>query len=353
MFFMTHQIFAPADVVLQSNVMLLEIGAQNTTFVEVDSSSNVLNVRKYPFFSRGLVSLCERVIDIPNKYFYDLVDQIDVSGREVVWLSSTGRCGSTAWCQIFNSLPGWSVISESHVPFASLIRIFDNYRSIAEFSTTPHFEKMVKAIVTMSISKLPKGNRVLWKMTFGDAIMTKVISKVFPKHKILFAYRKPLEATESLYKSAGPFLPQLSNTQNPLDFVLNKPSCPEYEELVRKGGTTFEWCLFQWASTVLINLDAEEEGVQVTRIRYEDMLLDTEGMILRLFDHLNVSEEYLNDALEALKYDSQEHSVLSRKRTALRASWKRDQGTIQLCNKILNNLGLPNLHSDYIMPNSI
>lgn len=81
-FFTVHEQFAPADIVFGERVHLLSITSQAVTFTEVDR--DISDVREHPFTFMSQNNFATRLIILPSKKFFSLVDDIDVEDRNVV-----------------------------------------------------------------------------------------------------------------------------------------------------------------------------------------------------------------------------------------------------------------------------
>ena len=117
-----------------------------------------------------------------------------------MWLFYSARCGSTAWSQIFNALPNWTVISESFTHVYNMICTETDF-DLKELSETSRYEEMVVSLIKMHLKLAPKGNNSLFKGTATDVHMIPTIRKRFPKHKILFGYRDVLPSARSYFQA--------------------------------------------------------------------------------------------------------------------------------------------------------
>ena len=180
----THHSFASTEILLESSVLLQEVGEEWVSFIEVPDIDDVFNIRKNPFYYEYAPGQCKRLLEIPRRLFDDFVEGIDVSDKEVVWMFHTGRCGSTLWCQVFYNLPGWSVISENETLSMSMENMFGSYKGLVDFASSPDFEKLVVAIIKVQVLKLRNSSRILWKTTNVDFLMIPIIRKHFSKPQI-------------------------------------------------------------------------------------------------------------------------------------------------------------------------
>lgn len=137
--------FDSSNIVLNDKVHLLSISSTSAIFTEVDR--NILNARKHPFTCIAQTNPTTKLIILPIKVFYNLVDKIDITDRKVVWMFHTERCGSTAWVQAFNCLPAWITFAEPQAMLYSIKYGDHGHHSAESLSKTCEFRRMVIAYI--------------------------------------------------------------------------------------------------------------------------------------------------------------------------------------------------------------
>lgn len=369
-FVCSHETFTTTDILFKKNIHLLSLSKTEATFVELNEGIDAYNTRQYPILFLVQTQYARRVMKVPIDIFYKLANQLDVSDRHVVWMFHSVRCGSTAWAQVFNSLPGWSVISDSQSLYVTVSYCLDT-PDMSSFAHTVEYSRMAQAIIKMNLSKMPAGQHVLWKGTVHDDHLIPIIAKHFPEHRMLFAYRNVLPSGVSFYKAFAS-IPFMKNkdahlSKNPFDtspyssvkttrlFYTNGydwDMCKRVIDEVRPQGT-FEWYMFMWAAKVTATLEARLKGVVIQPIKYEHLQSQPKITITKVLDYLGIPTEYVDTALKALEDDSQENTFFSRKRRARFADWIRTDESVRRCNQILQAFNLPSLDSDYIMDDTI
>lgn len=367
-----HDHFAPAEYVLRKNVFLLGVEDDVAKFVELDPDIDLFNIRKYPIFYMIQTFCTKRMIILPLKDFYDLVDSIDTSDRNVVWLFHTLRCGSTVWSQVFAALPKWKVISEAQCMIYTLLQC-RNILNISEFAKTEEFEKIVVATIKMHMFLAPKGHSIFWKTIRFDEHMIPIIRKHFPSHKLLFAYRDCAPCSSSFYKSFGrdpSLMNDVAHTCKELsrdnDDGLHRNAIARSTWLFFTNGYNTEFCLkvfkkckpypngfeffvLSWVTKLALISEFQKEGINFHLLKYEDLQKDPVSVIQTLFTHLGVSSELIGLARKTMKQDSQAGTSFSQESKKSNRDWLRTPDSDMRCNALLREFNLPSLDSATVL----
>lgn len=367
-FFTTHSHFAPASIVQDENVHLLSIGSDIVRFTKVAPTLDILNLRKNPIFFLAQTMNAKQIIVLPRKIYDTMMESVDVSDREVVWLFHTIRCGSTVWSQIFDSLPGWTVLSETQTMFQSVITYQTNY-NIQAVAETEDYEKMTLLMIKSYLMKMPKGKKIFWKTTILDDHMIPIIHKHFSSHKFIFAYRSAKACAASYQKAFG-WLPiltkQLRRLMNDLDTTEPKSEdarimrlwytngydpaiCDQAIKSGKLTNSSFEWFVLLWAAKVKMAQKCRESGIRMKPAKYEHLQKDPKRTIHEIFAYLKLSDEHLDVACKAMELDSQAGLFFSQQNKTTHDSWVRTDDAVERCSRLLRVFGLPDLESDFLM----
>mgnify|MGYP001796051762 FL=1 len=326
---------------------------------------DIFNIRKNPIFFLSQTNNAKEIIIIPRAIFDRVVEDIDVTDRDVVWLFQTFRCGSTIWSQIFGSLPGFSVISETQTLFYSIIEYTDVH-DMQQFSKTAEYEKMALATIKWYISSTPKNTKIFWKTTLLDDYLIPIIHKHFPHHKMMFAYRNILPCAAS-YERAFGWLPMIKYELHYLirDMFTCKPSkyhsrrcklwytsgydparCDKAIKAARPTLSGFEWFVLLWATRSSIVLQNKQNGIRIKPAKYEHLQKDPKGTIKDVFNYLELPGEFIDVAYQAMELDSQAGLFFSQQNKTVHEQWHRTQEAVNRCNKMLKIFDFPDLDSD-------
>ena len=95
---------------------LYSLSKHEAVFVETEENVNIYSSDESPFVCFAQLNRSKNVIKVPISYLHALADKIGDPSVPVVWVSTTGRCGSTVLCQTFEKVPGTLYIAEPDAP---------------------------------------------------------------------------------------------------------------------------------------------------------------------------------------------------------------------------------------------
>ena len=369
-----HDMFAPASIILKSNVHLLSIASDIVQFIELDPDVNILDVTKNPILLIAQTQQAKKIIALPRKVFDKLVFDFDIGEHEVVWLFHTNRCGSTLWAQIFHTVPGWTIISETQVLGYSLSYSSSLHTAnIDSYAKTEEFEEMIVSYIKAYLHIVPAQNSVLWRaLGFMSEHMIPIIQKRFPKHKIMFVYRDVLPSAKSYHKVMGKS-PLYEETSKVMYKDLDNPQPEGLSRRMRLFWTSgydpavcipaikasqlqaniFELFMVLWGTRVKKMQEHQQNGITIHCISYDQLINNPRLTISKVFNHVSISGEFVNGALKAMKSDSQAGLVFSKVNKDCDPGWVRTPGAVQRCNLFLAAMGLPSLDSPLVMNNTL
>lgn len=324
-------------------------------FIEIDRNTDIYNTSKYAFLEQSLTPVAKRLYRIPMRNFIEFGRKLE--DRNVVWLFHTTRCGSTAWTQVFNSLPDWGTLAEPPL----LQRFFEinvNNLYIPKFVKTQFYQDLVEAIIKVTLKNFPKSHRgIFWKTQTMDDQMVPVIRKIFPKHRLLLGTRDVAPSGKSFYHAFRPFFQigiwilnsdPLSTASQGGQFLLlatNGELTPPIRQLLtetRPQGL-LEWFVLFWALKVRMY-----QRTPWIHVRYEDLMTDPKQALSRVFSHLEIAENLLDVGMKALESDSQETSIFAKKKREHFSVWVRTEESVARCNRILEAFDLPHFDESYV-----
>ena len=179
------------EYVLQPNVSLYRITSKEAIFVETPAGINIFNSDIAPFVFLSQFPYATKVIKMPITDFVSLAETIGDPKIPVVWMSSTGRCGGTMTCQLFETVPGAMAIHEPDSPSHVYHMKGDNK------VTTPQYEAILKSMIRIMCKPRPGVTRMLIKPRPVCTLMMDDIHKVCPGVRHIFIYRNSLDTIRS------------------------------------------------------------------------------------------------------------------------------------------------------------
>ena len=179
-FITIHSEFTSHDILTKPNVMLYCLTADTAYFIQYDEGDNLLDTRKHPLIFLSQTRLSKRLLRLPKTDFIQYAKSVDVERVNAVWMFHSIRRGSTAYSQVFNSLPGWITISELMTVFGiTLTHADDN----PNYVKTIGFETIAEAVIKCYLKNIPTKNKgVFIKTSANDEHLIPTIKKCFWRH---------------------------------------------------------------------------------------------------------------------------------------------------------------------------
>ena len=98
------------EAILESKFVAIEYKPEFTVLLE--SEKDIYNVQKYPFFYNAIFQESRQKILVQTAQFLELIDSQPWPEVHLIFLWSTGRCGSTLLANLFTSFDKFCTISE-------------------------------------------------------------------------------------------------------------------------------------------------------------------------------------------------------------------------------------------------
>eukprot|EP00026_Physarum_polycephalum_P009666 Phypoly_transcript_09797.p1 GENE.Phypoly_transcript_09797~~Phypoly_transcript_09797.p1 ORF type:complete len:403 (+),score=59.49 Phypoly_transcript_09797:126-1334(+) len=222
------------------------------------------------------------------------------SDEQVLFLFSTGRCGSTLLCKVLGKIPGVLGLQEPE-PFCSLSYLRNTHGATDE-----------EVITLLRLSLLahckPKlnhpGNVSKWVFKFASQVTEymDLFPRAFPKSQNLFMYRN----AEGVTKSIAKMFPDLERELDPLDAWTALFSglnwVPGDKKYLKDTAAVY------WLTTMHLALKYKNAGMRCRCIRYEELVAETEKVVRELVKIFNIElrDEDMAQVLEAMKGHSQD-----------------------------------------------
>lgn len=326
-----HLDWEPSAVVLKPRVTLYAVDEQWATFVECDSDVHAL-VDEHPFFYQAQFRCARRVIRLPLEELHRVAASLPPpSAGQLVYLYSTGRCGSTVLQKCLSKVEGTLSLSEP-----------DSYTSIA-LSKTFNVEQKKQLLQSISRldARLPSSsvNRVVIKLRSQCTPQAAVIHEVAPDAHLFFMYRDAQDVAFSFVRAFADFpilniilrdaapawlktkvLAMAGKLFEPMEgseFQLDIKPFGGYEKMRPIALTTAIW--LQQAE-VFAHL--RKQHVNITGLRYEDLLAQPATFFAAMLKDMvvggaqGVPSRCVDEAVAGMAFDSQAGSAISRKNKA-------------------------------------
>eukprot|EP01111_Echinosteliopsis_oligospora_P011778 TRINITY_DN3957_c0_g1_i1.p1 TRINITY_DN3957_c0_g1~~TRINITY_DN3957_c0_g1_i1.p1 ORF type:complete len:410 (-),score=87.14 TRINITY_DN3957_c0_g1_i1:33-1262(-) len=222
------------------------------------------------------------------------------SEDQIIFLFSTGRCGSTLLCKVMGKIKGVLGLQEPE-PFTSLTGLRN-----AGGATDEDIVKLLRLIVVCHCK--PEihhhANIQKWIFKFQSQVTEylDLFASAFPTSSRIFMYRN----AEGVTKSIGRMMPDLNVEIDPLDH--NTALFSGLKWISRDKKYNKDFVAIYWLTTVEKTLKFIRSGIKITSVRYEELVAQTEKTVRKLAEicKIKVDDDDIQNALDAMKTPSQE-----------------------------------------------
>ena len=309
----------PAEIVVkQSNWSLYALDKSTRQAIFVDLPAD-LDLSKSPFAYSDQQRFARRVLKVPFEVLSDLSEKIPPP-QKVIFIFSTGRCGSTLVANALSTAP--SVWSLSEPDVYSLL-IMQNYSDGDRLDYSPdEVIGLISACTRLLFRPLPDRDCKVLAVKFRSQtfFQADLYRAAWPDASFVFLYRDAMTWANSIYK------------------MCRKYGFPSVLTGVRRRHI---WNAFAAATDVarlrpFVDIDAPEvlmedglapcwacnmeeynrhlsAGVPFMALRYNDLNTDRAESLRHLFAHCGLSDEDAANALSSFDHDSQAGTMLSQK----------------------------------------
>ncbi|MDY6943181.1 MAG: hypothetical protein SVU69_09230 [Pseudomonadota bacterium] len=244
----------------------------------------------HPFFYEAQRRHAEVLYAVP----YDLLNQIadaacdPAADEDVIFLHSTGRCGSTLLCKLLGDLPGVQSVSEPDF-FSQIVNLREHATDDRDAELARIIRSCTRLLYAHLIGRRPDCKKVVIKLRGVCISAADVFVAGLPAAKNMFLYRNALETVDSfigaiygvpLVRWAGKFgldakllrliaavSPMKKNPQALAPLLKD----PHYEKNTPEDLVAF--LTVAWLSKMdrALNLTLSREGLFEALVRYEDL----------------------------------------------------------------------------------
>ena len=379
-FIATHRMFEHPNYVLSYNISLLAVEMDQAIFVEVPVTYDIFDCRKSPFVHLGQFKEAVRIITMPISSLIRCAEELGDPKMKIIWLHSTGRCGSTAMSQVFEAIPNCTTLSEPMCLFVARNEAAARYstKQYRKWLNSKRYNNMCQAAVRLMAKPNEHNPDILFikNFTLSGLMEVEGIEKCFPTHINLFLYRDCLETVQSYLRSLNNhfFLNVVMKLRGSTftRYIIRSPkllikslAAPDALDLhpwmtdpdnhlsmTSFGLVVIQWCCFLSHYKYLVS----RKGSLLGAIRYEDIVDQRHATLTKLFQFCEVPLEYVELAKKSLETDSQEGTVLSKsslekfKKVHVTDSL-RDEANMYLKACSLSPLGQPTYLPNALSPN--
>ena len=308
------------DYVLRPTVSLYSIGKDEAVFVEIADGIDIYSSDENPFFHMAQFNRSKYAIKMPLKIFHAFAKKIGDPTMPVIWVSHTGRCGSTLLGQMFEKISGTQLIAEPDAP--TNIVYMEKMKEISDCERV----ELIRSTVRFLCKPYPGTERIVIKTRPICAPQMMDVSNLFPNIKQIFLYRN-CGGTVSSYLALFSSVPYTEIARLWFDSILfnaTKPVLRKQFELYFLGkpttmnimrpssfSSTTELLTFMWANYIFLARDAMSLDQTILPIKYDDFTRDKENVCGKVLQKLGLNLKYLDAVVTAFDSDSQRGTIVS------------------------------------------
>ncbi|KAL5006253.1 hypothetical protein ScPMuIL_015059 [Solemya velum] len=316
-FVTVHNCFKHPSYVLHSNVSLYCITKEEAVFVETPDDINIYSKKMNQYLYKAQFYYAKRLISMPLASFHKIAQDLGDPRIPVVWVSSTGQCGSTMFSNIFATLPGTILLAE---PDALTNLSFLRKSKVSEQG---EYEQLLASSVRLLCKPDDRAGMVCIKTRHCCAAQMRDLSKYFPKHRYIFLYRNSMK-TVSSYLSLFTSEPIPRSVKYIADNSVLSTILPCFRRYLYyytcyvldddtahikpSSMSTVGMFTRSWAAAINRCSEATEKGIRVLPMLYDDVMKNPRRTCSVLFEQLGIRSQYVSLALEAFKVDFQKGS---------------------------------------------
>ena len=291
----------------REDVHLYSVTEEEFVFVRTKSGIDIFNVEKYPFAYDIEHASAEEFLTAPhNTIFQYLSNKSVTDGRNIAHLHHFGRSGSTLVAAMMYKTQ--QCVVQSECTSIRDLALLMNGKDYSPSRESVEFLDIIRATILLSC---PDPNKLYFIKPFGGHTLSllPLLHQALPGIKEFYIYRSMRPVILSFKKMFQNYI--LQNIANasismlPVNYrtIWNKIKCGNGEEAL------MFWVLCHIHAYIKETRDRKD----IKPISYEYLMENKEAFTLELLRDVGIGEEYLEDALSALKRDAHEGHGFSNK----------------------------------------
>ena len=305
-----HEAKVNPNYVLKPNVSLYTITKYEAVFVETPEEIELYRSDINPFLYMTQFQYCQRVITMPMESFHKVAQEAGDVIHPVIWLSNTGRCGSTILGQIFESVSSTMLVSENDA--------LTNLGYLKAEIPLTEYDEILVSIVRMICKPYPGMKRFCIKPRSCGMVHMEAIARLFPQIRQLFLYRNSLETLSSLlqytYFDRVKIWTRFCTDSDVISWLIPFFRKRLYYYLAFKTDkldkspsnmNTTEMVAAMWASFICQARDMKSRDKNIIFIKYEDLLSDAQLVCNRIFEATKIDVSEVETAVSVMRKHSQ------------------------------------------------
>ena len=293
----------PSVVMNQPTISLYCLDPANKQAIFVDTAPNV-DLLQAPFYFIAQYEAAQRLIAVPYATLHTLASKVKIDPQRIIFLYSTGRCGSTLFSHVLNQSSATVSFSEPDV-FTQLVMM----RTARQGTDTEIRTLLHDALMVMCANAQQHGFEQ-WAFKFRSYVLSvsDLLYQAVPEAKLLFLYRNALTWATSFSRAFGSSDAELAER-------LAKDGCdliPGVDAYLKTHTESMNWIMYlahMWVSTMQNGRSLQQQGAELACGRFEDLKVAPEAVIQSLLAHCDLPMPNPDRLAQVLAEDSQAGTV--------------------------------------------
>lgn len=293
----------------------LDKDAGVAVFVELATGTDLA---KSPFVYADQQKLARRVLTVPFAALDSLADMVPAA-KQVIFIFSIGRCGSTLIADALNAVPNVWSLSE---PDAYSTLIMQHYYSKNRLDFPPKQTIGLIRACTRLLYRPPVANPdgiFAVKLKSQSLFQADLFHQALPEATCVFLYRDALSWSNSVYQMMRKYgWPSVQTGDDRASAWTIFAACEDLGKLrpyldIDADAVPAELALAPaWACNMEEYSKHLHSGVPFLAMRYNEINAERDRSLQRLFEHCRLPVEYVEKALAAFDHDSQAGTKIAR-----------------------------------------
>jgi len=337
----------PSYILEHDNVILMGVDEKRAYFCVSNEGVDPYHSSTGPFLWANTFIAAEKLLVLDIDHFHRLAEHrgnpFVTDNLKITLIHMTARCGSTLLCQILEKVPRVKVMSEPNV-FSYICNLY-----LQGNISYVEYQRLLESTFRLQCKKAKNIDHIVIKWAVVATPAIPFLKEKYPELNLIFNTRNIKETARSIGKVFDWVLPvsmRLSAAAT-MFFLDRYEHVPIHFDDIKWWKIYRSWKLctdediekakflfYNWWGS--IELYHKTKETYLMTILYEDLSKNPKSVINELFKILDISVDHLENAMEALKLDSQQGMF------GKRGSFLKDDGT-NACmelNKIFQNLNI-------------
>ena len=353
-FFLVHECFDHPERVLKDNVDIYYVDEKQAVFTEAEEGVQQWRSEYGAFMDAAQHQQAIRVIILPMHAASRLSEKMGDPKAQLIFLSTTARCGGTLLAQVFEKTGKCVVFSGSGGILG--ISIYEQQKMPKE-----KLDKITRSLVRLYCKPVKSPEEVVayvFKPLAQAIDSIPAIHRVYPNAKHLFCYRDVVKTVNAIQKlrNVSPLYRVVWWEGRGWAFFMK----PILKMFNLKCNATNNWthpvefALCRWALAVRKYLDMRQQGIEFAGFLYEDLIKNKQEAIRKAFKFARIPMNLVDVGMRALDKDSQEGSGGSTTEIVHYVNYELQSFDLtKLINNICKKFGLPKVNKDFRLDGTI